>query len=148
MVKRVVITRRTWQLLAVGGVVVAALFTRHYPFPLLYGLRLGGWIFVVALGLTYLREERRATKSPDSDLVINWNLAESIVFFLCSAGFFVVAFVSGLPDTYIYGYFHTGFFGFLAALILGEFLWQNIRLKELNQVCRDRYWACYKDSIF
>lgn len=148
VVKRIIITRRIWQLLAATGIVLLIMSGRYYPFGLRYGLRLGGLIFTVVLGLTFLREERRATRLPNSNWVLNWNLVEAISFLLFSVSFYAVAFILGLSEADFYACLHTGALGLLTGVALGEFLWQNVRLKELDQVCQDRYWACYKDSIF
>ena len=148
MVKKVLVTSRCWQLTAAAGLVLLIMSARHYLFDPRFGLRLGGLIFTVVLGLTFLREERRATKLPDSNRVINWNLAESVSLLLFSLSFYVVSFIFGFSESYFYAYLHTGILGLLAGVALGEFLWQNLRLKELDETCQNRYWACYKDSIF
>ena len=146
--ERIIITARIWQLLAAVGIVLLAVSARYYPFSLRFGLRLGGLIFTIVLGLTFLREERRATRLPSSNRVINWNLIEAVALLLFSVSFYVVAFIFHTSEIYFYAYVHTGVLGLLAGVVLGEFLWQNLRLKELDQVCQDRYWACYRNSIF
>ena len=78
--KKIILTRRIWQFLAAAGVVLLAMSGRHYPFDVDSGFRVGGLVFLIALGLAYLREERRALRLPDSNLVINWNLVEAILF--------------------------------------------------------------------
>jgi len=146
--KKIIVTRRIWQLIAAMGVVLLAMSGRYYPFGPCYGFRLGGLIFTIVLGLAFLREERRATRSPHSNWVVNWNLLEALLFLLFSVSFYVVAFIFHMSEMYFYAYLHTGILGLLTGVGLGEFLWQNIRLKELDEVCQNRYWACYKDSIF
>lgn len=146
--RKIIITQRLWQFIAATGFVLLTTLVRYYPFNLHFGLWLGGLIFVVIFGLAYLREERRATKSADSNLVLNWNLIEAILLFLSAVGFFVVAFVFHLSDDYLYGYLHTGILGLLIGVALGEFFWQNLRLKQLDESCKNRYWDHYKDSIF
>ncbi len=146
--KKIIITRRTWQLMVSAGLVLLIMSARYYPFDPHYGLRLGGLIFTIVLGLTFLREERRATQLPNSNWVVNWNLIEAVSLFLFSVSFYVVAFIFHLSEMYFYAYLHTGILGLLAGVGAGEFFWQNIRLKELEEVCQNRYWACYKNSIF
>ncbi len=146
--KKIIVTRRVWQLIAAVGFVGLTMLFRYYPFSFHFGWWLGGLIFVVIFTLSYFREERMATKSPDSNLVLNWNLVEAILLFLSTVGFFVTAFVFPLSDDYLYGYLHTGILGLLSGVALAEFLWQNIRLKELDESCKNIYWDHYKDSIF
>lgn len=146
--RRIIITRRIWQLLAAIGIVLLIMSGRYYPFESRLGFRLGGLIFTIVLGLTFLREERKATRLPNSNRVLNWNLIEAVSFLLFSLSFYALAFILGLSEAYFYAYLHTGALGLLAGVATGEFLWQNLRLKELDQVCQDRYWVCYKDSIF
>lgn len=146
--KKVTITRRVWQLIGTTGFVLLIMWGRYYPLGAHFGFRLGGLIFTLTLGLTFLREERRATRSPDSNWVLNWNLMESAAFLLFSVSFYVASFIFGLSEADFYAYLNTGVLGLLMGVGLGEFFWQNIRLKELNQICRDRYWVCYKNSIF
>ena len=146
--KKIIVTSRMWQLLAAGGVVLLAILATHYPLNSRYGLWLGGQIFFVVFALAYLREERRATRSPDSNAVINWNLAEAVLFLSGILGYFVLAYVCHFSKEFFYAYFHTGALVLLGGLALGEWLWQNTRLKELDETCRQRYWENYKDSIF
>lgn len=134
--------------MAAVGFVVLATSARHYPFDPRFGFWWGGLIFLIIFSLTYLREERRAARSPDSNLVINWNLAEALLLFLSAVLFLMVSFILNLSDMDIYAYFNTGLLGLLTGVIMGEFLWQNSRLKELDESCQERYWANYKDSIF
>ena len=148
LTQKIILTKRIWQLLAAAGVILLAMSGRYYPFDGRFGLRVGGLIFLIAMGLAYLREERRALKLPHSNSVINWNLVESILFLASIVGFYAVAFIFGVSESYFYAYLNTGALGLLTGVALGEFLWQNLRLKELDEISRDRYWACYKDSIF
>lgn len=141
-------TRRIWQLLAAAGVVLLTVLVTYYPFNARYGLWVGGRIFFVVFALAYWREERRATRSPGSNLVINWNLAEAVLLLASILGYFILAYVSHFGRDLFYAYFHTGALGLLGGVALGEWLWQNTRLKELDETCRRRYWENYKDSIF
>lgn len=147
--KKIIITRRIWQLLAAAGVVLlAVLATPYYFLNARYGLWVGGRIFFVVFALAYLREERRATRSPDSNLVMNWNLAEAVLLLASILGYFILAYVLHFGRDVFYAYLHAGALGLLGGVALGEWLWQNIRLKELDETCRQRYWTNYKDSIF
>ena len=148
LTQKIILTKRIWQFLAAAGVVLLAMSGRHYPFDGHFGLRVGGFIFLTAMGLSYLREERRALRLPHSNSVINWNLVEAILFLTSIVGFYIAAFIFGLSESYFFAYLNTGALGLLAGVALGEFLWQNLRLKELNEICREQYWGCYKDSIF
>lgn len=141
-------TRRIWQLLAAAGVVLLAMLVSYYPLGARYGLWVGGRIFFVVFALAYWREERRATRPPDSSLVINWNLAEAVLLLASILGYFILAYVSHFGRDLFYAYFHTGALGLLGGVALGEWLWQNARLKGLDETCRRRYWENYKDSIF
>ncbi|MBI3618341.1 MAG: hypothetical protein HY210_09075 [Candidatus Omnitrophica bacterium] len=146
---KIIITRRIWQLLAAAGVVLlAVLATPCYSLNARYGLWIGGRIFFVVFALAYWREERRATRSPDSNLVINWNLAEAVLFLASILGYFILAYVLRFGRDVFYAYLHTGALGLLGGVALGEWLWQNTKLRELDETCRQRYWANYKDSIF
>lgn len=145
---KIIMTRRMWQLVAVMVFVVLMAFARYYPFSLEYGLRLGGSIFLVVFGLTYLREERRALSSPKSNLVLNWNLAEAVVLLSSLVGYYIVAWVLDFDHTTFYAYFHTGTLGWLSGLLIGEFVWPNTQLRHLDEAFRQRYWANYKNSIF
>ncbi len=144
----IIMTRRIWQLIAVTAFVVLMTVARYYPFSFSYGLRLGGSIFLIVFGLTYLREERRAMRSPNSNLVLNWNVAEAVVLLASLLGYYVLAFVRDFDKALFYGYFHTGTLGWLGGLAIGEFVWQNMQLRRLEETCRQRYWANYKNSIF
>ena len=146
--QKIMITARIWQLLAAAAFVVMATMVRYYPFSLREGIWLGGVVFTIVFGSSYLREERRATRSPDSDCVLNWNLIEAFLLLASIVGFFIFAFVHRLHEILFYAYFHTGAIGLLIGVAVGEFFWQNIRLRELDEECRGRYWANYKDSIW
>ena len=146
--RKIIITRRIWQLIAAAGLVALAMATKEYPMNPRFGSSVGGSIFTIILGLTLLREERRALHSPDSNRVINWNLAEAIVLFFSTLGGFASAWMWRLPEIDFYAYLHTGLLGLLGGVAAGELLWQNVRLKALDDTCRNRYWAGYKDSIF
>ena len=148
LTQKIVFTRRIWQLLAAAGVVLLAMSGRYHPFDRRFGLRVGGLIFLITMGLAYLREERRALRSPHSNSVINWNMVEAILFLTSIVGFYAVSFIFGLSESYFYAYLNTGALGLLTGVALGEFLWQNLRLKELDEIYQERYWICYKDSIF
>lgn len=145
---KIIITCRIWQLLAAAGVVLLVMSVSYYPFNPRYGLWIGGRIFFLVFALAYLREERRATRSPDSNLVINWNLAEAFLLLASILGYFILAYVLHFGRDVFYAYFHTGALGLLGGVALGEWLWQNARLRQLDEKCRQRYWANYKDSIF
>ena len=144
---KIIITRRIWQLLAAAGVVLLAMLVSYYPLSARYGLWVGGRIFFVVFALAYLREERRATQLPHSNRIINWNLAEAVLLLSSILGYFILAYVFHFGRDLFYAYFHTGALGLLGGVALGEWLWQNTRLKELDETCRQRYWANYKDSI-
>lgn len=147
--KKIIITRRVWQLLAVIGAVLMAILTRsYYPFSFRSGLRLCAYIFILIFSLTYFREERRATKPPDSNLVLNWNLVEAILLLITIVGYITFAFIHNFSESLFYGLFHTGLLGLSSGVAAGEFFWQNTRLKDLDEICRQRYWAIYQDSIF
>ena len=146
--KRIIITQRVWQLIAAIGLVLMALFAGTYPLGFNYGIRLFFGIFLIIFSLTYMREERRATKSARSNLVINWNLAESILLLLSIVVYFVVATIQDFDRNLFYAYFHTGFLGLLCGVTIGELLWQNTTLRKLDDYCRRRYWANYKNSIW
>ncbi|GEM_PF-4970336 len=145
---KIIITRRVWQLLAALGFVLLTTLAQHYPLNHRLGLWLGEGVFIVVFGLTYLREERRAVRSPHSNLVINWNLAEAFLMFLSAAAFIIVPLIVHLPETYFYAYLHTFLLGLLSGVALGEFLWQNIRLKQLDESFQRHYWDNYKNSMF
>ncbi|MBI3618397.1 MAG: hypothetical protein HY210_09370 [Candidatus Omnitrophica bacterium] len=145
---KIIITRRIGQLLAAAGVVLLTILVTYYPLNPRYGLWVGGQIFFVVFALAYLREERRATRSPDSNAVINWNLIEAGLLLASILGYSVLAYVCYFSREVFYAYFYTGALGLLGGLALGEWLWQNTRLRELDETCRQRYWANYKDSIF
>lgn len=146
--KKIIITRRIWQLLAAAGVVLLTMLVSYYPLSARYGLWVGGHIFFVVFALAYWREERRATRAADSNLVINWNLAEAVLLLASILGYFILAYVLHFDRDVFYAYLHTGTLGLLGGVALGEWLWQNTRLRELDETCRQRYWTNYKDSIF
>lgn len=146
--KKIIITRRVWQLIALIGFVLMASFTRFYPLGFHFGIRLFGTIFLMVFGLTYMREERRATKSPNSNIVINWNLAESVLLLFSLLGFFIFAFIRYFDEHLFYACFNTGFLSLLSGVAIGELSWQNIGLRKLDESCRQRYWVNYKNSIW
>ena len=145
---KIIVTRRIWQLTAAAGFVLLTTLAEYYPFNPRFGWWLGGLIFTVVFSLTYLREERRAAKSPDSNLVLNWNLAEAVLLLLSTVCFYVWSFISGMEKMYFYAYLHPGALGLLVGVGLAEFFWQNTRLKQIDESCRERYWNNYKDSIW
>ena len=145
---KMIVTKRVWQFLAAAAFVVMTTLVKHYPFDLPAGLWLGGNIFFIVFLLAYMREERRATRSPDSNLVLNWNLIEAFLFLASIVGFIILAVVHQLNEIFFYAYFHTGAIGLLIGVALGEFIWQNTRLKQLDEECHSRYWENYKDSIW
>ena len=145
---KIIITARIWQLIIATIFVVMATLVRYYPFNCREGLWLWGVVFTVVFSSSYMREERRATKSPDSNCVLNWNLIESFLLLASLVGFFIFTFVHRWHEIFFYAYFHTGTIGLLSGIAVGEFIWQNIRLRELDEECRARYWANYKDSIW
>lgn len=146
--KKIIVTPRVWKLIAVSALTLMIIPARPYPFGLAGGAQLWGKIFLLIFILTYLREERRATKSPDSNLVINWNLAEAVVFLLCLVGFIAFVAVRNLHEIFYYAYFNTGMLGLVSGVAAGEFLWQNTQLKQLDDSCRQRYWENYDNTIF
>ncbi|MBI4354327.1 MAG: hypothetical protein HY595_03740 [Candidatus Omnitrophica bacterium] len=146
--RKIIVTRRTWQLVAVTGFAVLITAAQYYPFSVESGLWLGGSLFLMVFGLTYLREERKALHSPHSNLVLNWNLAEAMTLLATLLGYFVFAWIRRLDKILFYGYFHTCTLGWLAGILVGEVLWQHTQLRRLDEVCRQRYWANYKNSIF
>jgi hypothetical protein len=125
-----------------------ASFTRFYPLGFHFGIRLFGSIFIIVFVLTYIREERRTTKSPNSNIVINWNLVESILLLFSLLGFFIFAFIRRFDEYFFYAYFNTGFLGLLTGVAMGELFWQNTGLRKLDEPCRQHYWANYKNSIW
>ncbi len=146
--KRIIITQRVWQFIALIGLVLMASFTRYYPLGFHFGMRLFAGIFLIVFSLTYMREERRATKLPHSNTVINWNLAEAALLLFSLLGFFVVAFIRDFDTHFFYAYFNTGFLGLLSGVAIGELFWQNISLRKLDESSRQHYWASYKNSIW
>ncbi len=146
--KKIIITRKIWQLIAVTGFALMVSFSRYYPLGFRFGIHLFASIFLTVSYLTYRREERRAMYPADSDLVINCNLSESVLLLLSILAFFVIAFIKHFDEHFFYAYFHTSILGLLVGVVLGEFLWQNTRLKNLDEIYRQRYWANYKDSIW
>ena len=142
------ITRRIWQLFAATVFVLLTTLTERYPFSVQYGLSLAGGIFLIVFGLTYLREERRATQSPDSDSVINWNLAEAVLLLSGILGYFVFAYIHDLDKILFYALFRTGTLGLLVGVAVGELFWQQTQLGKFDETCRQRYWATYKNSVF
>lgn len=146
--KKIIITRRIWQLMALIVFVLIASFSRYYPLGLGFGIHLFAIIFLIVFSLTYMREERIASRPPDSNLVINWNLAESILLLFSLLTFFIIAFILRFDEYFFYAYFYTGFLGLLCGITLGEFFWQNTRLKKLDASNQQRYWANYKNSIW
>lgn len=146
--KKIIITRRVWQLIALIGFVLMAFFIRYYPLGFHFGVRLFAGIFLIVFSLTYMREERRATKSPHSNTVINWNLAEATLLLFSLLGFFVVAFIRDFDTHFFYAYFNTGFLELLSGVTVGELFWQNTRLKKLDESYHQHYWANYKNSIW
>ncbi len=146
--KKIIVTRRVWQCLAAIVLVILLLWTRYYPFPLAFGCRLGGLIFFIIFSSAYWREERRAVYLPDSNMVINWNLVEALLLFLSLVAFLLFAYCKPLSGDYFYAYIRTAALALLSGVGMGEFFWQNTRLRQFDQIYRDRYWACYKDSIF
>ena len=145
---KIIITRRVWQLIAAIGFVLMATFVKYYPLGFQFVIRLFASIFLIVFSLTYMREERRAMNSPDSNIVINWNLAESILLLFSLLGFLVIAFIHRINEYFFYAYLNTGLLGLLSGVAIGEFFWQNTRLRELKEPYRQRYWADYKDSIW
>lgn len=137
-----------WQLVAVTAFVLLTTLAGYYPLSVSEGCRLGGSIFLIVSGLTYLREERRATRSPHSDLVINWNLAEAVLLLSSLLGYFVLAYLRDFDKTFFYAYFRTGALGLLSGVAIGEFVWQHTQLRQLDETCQQRYWATYNNSIF
>lgn len=146
--RKIIITRRIWQLIALIGFVLIASFTRFYPLGFRFGVHLFGSIFLIVFGLTYMREERRATKPTNSNIVINWNLTESILLLFGLLGFFIFAFIWRFDEHLFYAYFNTGLLGLLSGVAIGELFWQNTRLRKLDESCRQRYWTSYKNSIW
>lgn len=141
-------TRRIWQLVAAAAFILLMLLGNYYPFSFRDGIQLGGGVFLVVFSLTYLREERRAMQPPDSDVVINWNLAEALLLFASLVGYFIFAAVRDVETTRFYAVFRTAALGLLSGVALGEFVWHNTQLRRLDESCQQRYWAVYKDSIF
>ena len=136
-----------WQLFAATAFVLLTTLTDHYPLSAPYGFCLAGSIFLIVFSLTYLREERRATCSPHSNLVINWDLAEAVLLLSSLLGYFVFAYIHHLDQVVFYAFFRTGTLGLLAGVAIGELFWQQTRLGRLDETCRQRYWATYKNSI-
>lgn len=141
------IPRRIWQLLAVTAVVLVVTVGQYYPLRVQEGCRLWGSIFLIVFSLTYLREERRATRSPKSDLVINWNLAEAVLLFASLIGYFLWTAVRHVDAVLFHALFRTGTLGLLSGVMGGELFWQQTQLKTLDETCRQRYWATYHDSL-
>ena len=141
------IPRRIWQLVAVTAVVLVVTVGQYYPLRVQDGCQLGGSVFLIVFGLTYVREERRATRSPASDLVINWNLAEATVLFTSLIGYVLWAAVRHVDAVLFHALLRTGTLGLLSGVMGGECFWQQSQLKTLDETCRQRYWANYKDSI-
>lgn len=146
--KKILITRRIWQLFAATAFVLLTALADYYPFSVQYGFYLAGSIFLIVFSLTYLREERRATRSPHSNLVINWNLAEAVLLLSSLVGYFVFAYVYHLDKVVFYAFFRTGTLGLLVGVAIGELFWQQTQLGRLDEACRQRYWATYKNSMF
>ena len=145
---KIIIRARIWQLIIATVFVVMATSVRYYPFNFREGLWLWGVVFTIVFSSSYMREERRATKLPNSNCVLNWNLIEAFLLLASLVGFFIFTFVHRWHEIFFYAYFHTGAIGLLSGVAAGEFIWQNIRLRELDEECRERYWANYKDSIW
>ena len=146
--RKIIITARIWQLIAATVFVVMATAVRYYPFSFKEGLWLGGIIFTIVFTSSYMREERRATKSPDSNLILNCNLIEAFLLLSSLVGFFIFAYTRRMHEIFFYAYFHTGAIGLLSGVAAAEFFWQNTRLRQLDEECRFRYWEQYKDSIW
>lgn len=146
--KKIIITRRAWQFIILTSLVFIASFSRHNPLGFHFRIRLFGSIFLSVFYLTYLREERRAKLSADSNVIINWNLAEAVLLLFSILGFYVTAFIQHFDEYFFYAYYYIGLLGLLSGVPLGELFWQNIRLRKLDDVCRQRYWTNYKNSIW
>lgn len=145
---KIIITRRIWQLIGLGVIVLLKTSFEYYPLGFQFGIHLYFRIFLIIFILTYLREERRATKSPDSNLVINWNLVESILLLGSILGYFALAVIWRFDRDLFYACFNTYFLGLVSGVAFGELLYQNTRLKKLDDICKRRYWANYKNSIW
>lgn len=141
-------TRRIWQLVAAAVFVLLMTLGDYYPFSFRDGMQLGGCVFLAVFSLTHLREERRAMQPSDSDVVINWNLAEALLLFASLVGYFIFAAVRDVETTRFYAVFRTATLGLLSGVAIGEFVWHNTQLGRLDESCQQRYWATYKDSIF
>lgn len=135
-------------MVAVTAVVLVVTVGQYYPLRVQDGCQLGGSIFLIVFSLTYLREERRATRSPESDLVINWNLAEAVLLLASLIGYFVWAAVRHVDAVIFHALLRTGTLGLLSGVMAGELVWQQTQLKKLDEACRQRYWANYKNSMW
>ena len=143
-----IITRRVWQLLA-GAIILLLVLTAKRSFDrVFFGLRMMEAVFAFTFALTYFREQRRTFHSPDSILVINWNLFESILFLGSMIAYVVFACLRQYSYDTFYAYFNFGAAGMLLGVALGEWLWQNNRLRKLSDEHKARYWANYKDHIW
>lgn len=145
---KIIITKRIWQLIAVTGFLLVTIFARDYPPGFYIGIRLFISTFLIIFILTYMREERRTLYPEDSNMVINWNLIESILFLSSLLGYFLFAFIRHFDRAFFYAYLYTGSLGMMAGLAIGEFFWQNTQLRKFDELCQRRYWANYKDSIW
>ena len=137
-----------WQLVAAAAFVLLTTVAEYYPLSVPAGLWLGGNVFLIVFGLTYLREERHAIHSPDSNLVINWDLAEAVALLGSLLGYFIFAAVQEFDTAFFYACFRTGLLGLLSGVAMGEFVWHNTQLRRLDDTAQQRYWATYKNSIF
>lgn len=146
--KGIVITRRVWQLLAAGVIISLATLAKRSIGRIFYGVQAMEIIFVIVFILTYFREQRRALYDPHSNVVINWNLLESILYLASIVGYVVFARTHHYSYEVFYGYFNSLNIGLFTGLIWGELLWHNSRLKQLDDKQRERYWTNYKDNLW
>ena len=144
----IVFTHRVLQALAVALLITLAALAKRSFDHVFYGVQTLEVIFVAVFILTYFREQRRASHDPHSAMAVNWDLFESVLFLFSILGYFIFAVVHRYSYDTFYGYFNPGGIGMLTGVALGEWLWQNTRLKHLDEQHRERYWKNYKDRIW
>ena len=144
----IVFTRRVLQALAVALLITLAALAKRSFDHVFYGVRMLEAVFLLVFILTYFREQRRALYDANSAVTINWNLFEAVLFLSSILGYLLFAVVHRYSYDVFYGYFNPGGIGMLTGIALGEWLWQNTRLRHLDEQCRERYWKNYKDRIW
>jgi len=146
--KKIIVTRRARELAAALVFMGVTLLVSNYPLDPKTGWWLGEGVFLIVFALTYFREERRAHHPSYSAVIRRWNKAEEIAFTLTVAGLYGALLVFHLSLPFFYAWVSTYVIGLLSGLLVGEAVWQNLRLHQVEHTCRERYWSIYQDSMF